>query len=206
MKFNAYNEKSFRQSQYYKRLPTEELKYFDVLTKVFHFKANNYVLDHLIDWEAIPDDPMYRLIFPRKEMLNGRDHMLVRAMDEVGLDQRTQRDWIKQMKKSMRPQVKIHQNVPLKLNGESVPGTCSDFRTIISLFPAPMVATCHSYCTYCFRWVLFNDPEIQRHGSYQDPYTPVPYLRAHPEIKDALFTGADPMVLGVNKLKEYPIL
>ena len=51
MKFRAYNARSFKKTEYYQRLPIQEQEIFDVLTSVFQFKANNYVLDHLIDWE-----------------------------------------------------------------------------------------------------------------------------------------------------------
>ena len=33
------------------------------------FKTNNYVVDNLIDWSKVPNDPMFILTFPQKEML-----------------------------------------------------------------------------------------------------------------------------------------
>ena len=41
----------------------------EVVGNVFHFKANNYVVEQLIDWNNIPNDPMYVLTFPQKGML-----------------------------------------------------------------------------------------------------------------------------------------
>jgi hypothetical protein len=32
---------------------------------VLPFRTNEYVLESLIDWTAAPDDPIYRLVFPR---------------------------------------------------------------------------------------------------------------------------------------------
>lgn len=36
---------------------------------VLPFRTNNYVVDELIDWNAAPDDPIYRLTFPQEDML-----------------------------------------------------------------------------------------------------------------------------------------
>ena len=32
---------------------------------VLPFRTNSYVVDELIDWDAVPDDPIYRLVFPQ---------------------------------------------------------------------------------------------------------------------------------------------
>ena len=41
----------------------------EVVGNVLPFKTNNYVIEQLIDWNDIPNDPMYVLTFPQKEML-----------------------------------------------------------------------------------------------------------------------------------------
>ncbi|MFD0547722.1 hypothetical protein ACFQ0X_00080 [Streptomyces rectiviolaceus] len=41
----------------------------EVVSSVLPFKVNNYVLDELIDWDRAPDDPIYRLTFPDRDML-----------------------------------------------------------------------------------------------------------------------------------------
>ncbi len=41
----------------------------EVVGNVLPFKANNYVVEQLIDWKNIPNDPMYVLTFPQKGML-----------------------------------------------------------------------------------------------------------------------------------------
>jgi len=35
---------------------------------VLPFRTNEYVVEWLIDWDAAPDDPIYRLIFPQADM------------------------------------------------------------------------------------------------------------------------------------------
>src|SRR5262249_43563953 len=40
---------------------------------VLPFRTNSYVVDELIDWDAAPDDPIYRLVFPQPDMLPRAD-------------------------------------------------------------------------------------------------------------------------------------
>ena len=34
------------------------------VASVLPFRTNNYVVDNLIDWNNIPDDPIFQLTFP----------------------------------------------------------------------------------------------------------------------------------------------
>ena len=68
MKYRSYTAISFKKTQYFEMLPMEERRTFEILTKVFHFKVNNYVLENLINWKDIPNDPIYKMVFLRKEM------------------------------------------------------------------------------------------------------------------------------------------
>ncbi|WP_271782628.1 KamA family radical SAM protein [Aquimarina algiphila] len=208
MKFISYNNTSFKKTTYYKRLPENEREVFDILSSVFHFKVNNYVLEHLIDWETVPNDPIYKLIFPRKEMLQPTDYKTLLLLHQSGLDEKTLFQFVQKVKKKMYPEVKHAETSIPKVNGVRIRGMYSNFETIVSLFPDPMAKTCHSYCSYCFRWIMFNNKEAQQNSSYTDPNEPVEYLRAHPEITDVLFTGADPLVLKAKTLQNYidPVL
>jgi len=44
---------------------------------VFPFKANSYVIDELIDWKDIPNDPIYKLLFPQPDMLHAEDGRMI---------------------------------------------------------------------------------------------------------------------------------
>lgn len=50
-------------------LSDEMIQAIEVVGRVLPFKTNNYVIDNLIDWTQIENDPMFTLTFPRKEML-----------------------------------------------------------------------------------------------------------------------------------------
>ncbi|MGB0523308.1 MAG: KamA family radical SAM protein [Flammeovirgaceae bacterium] len=210
MKFKSYSNTNFHKTVYYQSLPEEEKLNFDILAKVFHFKVNNYVLDHLIDWDNVPHDPMYKLLFPRKEMLSEKDYQYLKRLKLAGAEfnQKTFVPLIERLRQKMTPTVNVHKNGDIHINGEKVNGMYSNFRTIVSLSPSPMSRTCHSYCSYCFRWIIFNDFDLQKDLPYHDPNTPVPFLEANPQITDVMFTGADPLVMKVDKLKAYiePIL
>ncbi len=208
MKFISYSNTTFKKTSYYKQLPKEERNIFDVLSSVFHFKVNNYVLENLIDWNAVPNDPIYKLIFPRKEMLSAVDFETLKMLYQSGLDNEKLMPFIQRVKRKMYPEVKQTNTSIPKINGERIRGMYSNFGTIVSLFPDPMSRTCHSYCSYCFRWIMFNDKKAQQNSSYKDPNEPVAFLREHPEITDVLFTGADPLVLNAKILQKYiePIL
>ncbi len=208
MQFKSYNNISFKKTKYYAALPQAERDMFDILSSVFHFKINNYVAENLIDWDAVPNDPIYKLIFPRKEMLPHEDFTSLSLLYQSGLDQKTLAPFIEKVKQKMYPDVKYVEPSLPKVNGKRVRGMYSNFGTIVSLFPDPMAKTCHSYCSYCFRWIMFDNRDAQKNSSYSDPNEPIEYLKEHPEITDILFTGADPLVLKSKTIKEYidPIL
>ena len=41
----------------------------EAVSAVFPFRVNDYVIDELIDWERVPDDPMFQLTFPYSSYL-----------------------------------------------------------------------------------------------------------------------------------------
>ena len=51
-------------------LSEEEKFNIKVVSKVFPFRTNNYVVEELIDWSRVPEDPIYQLTFMQKGMLS----------------------------------------------------------------------------------------------------------------------------------------
>ena len=43
------------------------------VAQVFPFRVNNHVVEELIDWSNIPEDPIFQLTFPQPAMLSSRD-------------------------------------------------------------------------------------------------------------------------------------
>ena len=69
-KYSAYNLKNYKDLPQISNLSPQDVEAIDVVGRVLPFKTNNYVVEELIDWNNIPNDPMFTLAFPRKEMLS----------------------------------------------------------------------------------------------------------------------------------------
>ena len=69
MKMKFYGLKDLDNIPQLKTLSKDELFAIRVVSNVLPFRTNNYVVEQLINWDNIPDDPMFQLTFPQKEML-----------------------------------------------------------------------------------------------------------------------------------------
>ena len=67
-RLRSYTLANFRDIPQIAAMPEERQFEMEVVGNVLPFKANNYVIERLIDWSA-PDDPMFVLTFPQKGML-----------------------------------------------------------------------------------------------------------------------------------------
>ena len=53
------------------RLGQARVRDMQVVASVLPFRVDNYVIEQLLDWSAAPDDAIFRLVFPSREMLDG---------------------------------------------------------------------------------------------------------------------------------------
>ena len=135
---------------------TEDEKFkIKVVSNVLPFRANNYVVDELIDWNNIPDDPIYQLTFPQEGMLS-EEHFNLMA-DAIRKNLPSEK--IKRIAHNIRLQLNPHPagqmtiNVPL-VDDEPVMGVQHKYKESCLVFPSAG-QTCHAYCTFCFRWAQF---------------------------------------------------
>jgi KamA family protein len=169
---------------------------------VLPFRTNAYVVDELIDWDAAPDDPIYRLVFPQADMLPDAD---VRAISSL-LAQDAPSEQIRAAAHEVRMRLNPHPAGQLALNipdidHEPLPGVQHKYPETVLIFPK-QGQTCHAYCTYCFRWAQFVDePDLKMATSGVDRV--IEYLRQHPEVTSVLLTGGDPMIMGAPVLRRY---
>ncbi len=166
---------------------------------VLPFKTNAYVCDELIDWSRVPDDPIYQLTFPQREMLDHDDFRAVAAV----LDHEPELDaTVRSIRARLNPHPSAQQqlNVP-SLGDEPLQGVQHKYRETVLFFPA-QGQTCHAYCTYCFRWAQFTGDDDLRFAA-KDVERLLVYLRAHPDVTDVLFTGGDPLVMRTPVLRRY---
>lgn len=172
------------------------------VAKVFPFRVNNYVIEELIDWDNIPDDPIFRLTFPHEKMLVPEDFNQVFPLLEKNSSSESIHEVVKKIRSHLNPHPagQVEYNVPT-LDGEPVPGIQHKYPETVLIFPTAG-QTCHAYCTFCFRWPQFVAMDgmkfaTRESGRFQD------YLRQHKEVTDVLITGGDPMVMKARHLSLY---
>ena len=148
---------------------------------VLPFRTNAYVVDELIDWDAAPDDPIFRLVFPQAAMLPAADVNRISCLLTSGASQAELRATVHEIRMRLNP----HPAGQLALNvpdvGEApLPGVQHKYPETVLVFPR-QGQTCHAYCTYCFRWAQFVDePGLKMATSDIDRI--VGYLTAHDEV------------------------
>ncbi len=69
MQYKPYTLHNFRKLPQIAKLSKEQQKSIEVVGSVLPFKTNNYVVEQLIDWSNIPNDPLFVTTFPQKKML-----------------------------------------------------------------------------------------------------------------------------------------
>lgn len=205
--YKAYHGRNYREIPQISRLGRELIEDIDVVSQVFPFKVNNFVIEHLIRWDDVPNDPMFRLTFPRREMLSPENYEAVAAALARKADLGDMRALVARIREGLNPHPagQVELNVPT-LDGARLQGIQHKYRETLLFFPS-QGQTCHAYCTFCFRWPQFVGPGIGRFAARETAHL-VAYLRAHPEVTDVLFTGGDPLIMSARNLAAYiaPVL
>ncbi len=205
--YKAYHGRNFREIPQISALSKELLFDIEVVSQVFPFKVNNFVIDHLIEWDKAPRDPMFNLTFPRREMLSARDYEAVADALMRGDETAELQHTVSRIRAELNPHPagQYDLNVP-SLNGGRLAGIQHKYRETVLFFPS-QGQTCHAYCTFCFRWPQFVGPSMQRFAA-RETNSLIAYLAAHPEVTDLLYTGGDPLIMSARNLAAYlqPVL
>ncbi|MCZ6832827.1 MAG: lysine 2,3-aminomutase [Acidobacteria bacterium] len=201
-KFKSYTLANFNQIPHIQELDEETRFAMEVVGRVLPFRANNYVVEQLIDWQRVPDDPIFKLTFPQREMLlphhfQSMAAALRRHATTAELNQIAHRI---RMALNPHPAGQLHDNVPL-LDGRQIEGMQHKYRQTVLFFPS-QGQTCHAYCTFCFRWAQFVGLNELKFATRESD-TLIAYLREHPEVTDVLVTGGDPMIMKTQVLAAY---
>jgi L-lysine 2,3-aminomutase len=183
-------------------LTTDQLVALEAVSAVLPFRVNSYILDELVDWSDIPNDPIYQLTFPQAGMLAPRDFLRIQDLVVSGAPGAELQHAAHEVQKKMNPHPagQLELNVPI-IDGELLAGSQHKYRETILFFPS-QGQTCHAYCTYCFRWAQFVGVDDLRFAN-REIATLLRYLQAHTEISDILFTGGDPMIMSTGVLRRY---
>jgi KamA family protein len=199
--FKSYSLRNYEEISQMTKLSKSDKKAIELVGNVLPFKTNNYVVDNLINWENIPNDPIYTLTFPRKEMLLGSHYKHVEDMVNANVPREKFLEEIYKIRMELNPHPagQIH-NVP-KIDGIELQGVQHKYRETVLFFPS-QGQTCHAYCTFCFRWPQFvGMNELKFAMKEVDLLTR--YLMQNREVTDLLFTGGDPMIMKTKILSTY---
>jgi KamA family protein len=200
--YRVYSRNDLDRIPQLRRLPPDELLAMKAVSAVLPFRVNNYVIEELIRWDDAPEDPLYQLSFPQPGMLGRRD--LRRMMDlvhrEASREELTAAAREIQEKLNPHPAGQRELNVP-RVNGHPLPGAQHKYRETVLFFPS-QGQTCHTYCTYCFRWAQFVGLDELKFAN-REVQGLVSYLRHHHEVENVLFTGGDPLIMRTRILRQY---
>lgn len=201
MRYITYNAKNYRKIEYLRYLPEKVKKEIDIVSKVIPFKTNNYVVDHLINWENYEEDPVYILTFPNKDMLPGHQYEKVKHAVENNYAKQDLYRVINEVRMDMNPHpANQASNVP-RLNGEELTGMQHKYRDIVLFFPS-QGQTCHAHCTFCFRWPQFTK-ELDLKFAMREIDQAAEYIRQNESVNEILFTGGDPMIMNPGTISKY---
>lgn len=197
--YQAFSLHNFRNIPQLSLLPESELEAIEVVGQVLPFKANNYVTEELINWNDAPNDPIFTLTFPRKEMLSKDQYDAVKNAMKEGKEELAR--VVKEIRMQLNPNPAGQEhNVPT-LNGVKLKGVQHKYRETVLFFPS-QGQTCHAYCTFCFRWPQFSGMSEMKFAM-KDGELLQEYLRTHPDVTDVLFTGGDPMTASAKIISSY---
>ena len=200
--YKVYTERNLDSISQFLALPEDMQFDIRVVASVLPFRVNEYVINELIDWNCVPNDPVFRLMFPQKGMLQPEQFETMAELHRHGASTAEIKEAARKIQHSMNPHPagQLALNRPM-VDGKIVSGMQHKYRETALYFPS-QGQTCHSYCTFCFRWAQFiGDDELKMAAT--EASTMHAYLKQHPEVTDVLFTGGDPLVMKTRLLKEY---
>lgn len=202
MKYKNYTLKNYRKIDQIKKLSKNQLRSIEIVGTVLPFKVNNYIINELIDWERIENDPVFKIVFPQQEMLSPNHYDIMKHLASSDTPEHRILDTVNRIRAELNPHPagQLEHNIP-ELNGVRLKGIQHKYRETMLFFPS-QGQTCHAFCSFCFRWPQFIGNDSLRFAM-KGPQQMLEYLHAHPEISDVLLTGGDPMTMSVKRLKTY---
>lgn len=201
-RYRAYGIYNYRQIPQINKLTKEQKFAIDVVARVFPFKTNSYVVNELIDWDHVPDDPLFLLNFPNLGMLKPHHFDAIARLVHRQASEREIRAEANRIRMELNPHPagQMEHNIP-SLDGVSLRGAQHKYAETVLFFPS-QGQTCHAYCTFCFRWPQFVGLENLKFAMSEKQLL-LAYLQQHTEVTDLLMTGGDPMIMRSRILADY---
>ena len=135
-KYRAYNVRNFRTIPQMQYLSEHEKMAIEVVGRVLPFKANNYVVNELINWDNYENDPIYKLTFPQKEMLEVENFHLISDLLKKGNKEELKKE-INEIRLQLNPHSdgQLSHNVP-EIDGIKLTGIQHKYRETLLFFPS----------------------------------------------------------------------
>jgi len=200
--YRAYTRKDLDEILQKHHLSDEDKLIMKSVSAVFPFRVNRHVVDHLIDWDNIPGDPMFQLTFPQANMLEETDLARMLTLVRNDVPEKIIKSEARKIQTRLNPQPagQMELNVP-SIDAEPVDGIQHKYTQTVLFFPSPG-QTCHAYCSYCFRWAQFIGIGDVKFAAKKSENL-VNYLRQHEEVRNVLITGGDPLIMKTSVLRRY---
>lgn len=200
-RFTSYQHRQIDKIEALKQLPDHLRFEMRVVASVFPFRVNQFVIENLIDWDKVPNDPVFQLTFPQRGMLDDESYEKMAALLRTDPTPEQIHETAQEVRLKLNPHPagQMDKNVPT-IDGIPLDGMQHKYRETVLFFPA-QGQYCHSYCTFCFRWAQFVGKATRFNNNDADELHQ--YLREHKEVTDLLVTGGDPMVMRTQKLANY---
>ncbi|HOJ17389.1 MAG TPA: lysine 2,3-aminomutase [Ignavibacteriaceae bacterium] len=197
-----YTNKDLTKIPLLQKLSKEDIFGIYLVSLVFPFRVNSFVIQNLIDPDNLPDDPIFRLTFPHPDMLSENHFSNLHTAVKNKYPKEKLNSLIYEIRKTLNPHPagQLTSNVPV-VNHEPVKGLQHKYRETALIFPT-QGQTCHSFCTFCFRWPQFvgmDDLKFATDESLKYQH----YIKEHKELTNILITGGDPMVMKARNLEKY---
>ena len=181
----------------------EQIFEMEVVGNVLPFKANNYVIEQLIDWNNVPGDSIFNLTFPQKHMLKDEHYDMMASTLKNNSDKKTIQEMANKIRLELNPHPagQMELNVPVLKDGTKLYGMQHKYKETCLFFPS-QGQTCHAYCSFCFRWPQFVGMDEMKFAMKEGDDL-AQYVREHPEISDIICTGGDPMIMKASLFATY---
>ena len=203
VKYQALTAKNLNTIAEFGNFTADDLFVMRVVSTVLPFRTNRYVVDHLIDWDKVPDDPIYKLVFPQRRMLGEDEFERIANLLICKAPKHKIECAAAEIRAGLNPHPsgQLESNIP-RNDDEIFEGLQHKYRETVLFFPSKG-QTCHAYCTFCFRWAQFVDIKKIPKFASKDAQGLHRYLAAHPEVSDLLITGGDPMIMKTRVMDGY---
>ncbi|UCH11808.1 MAG: lysine 2,3-aminomutase [Fidelibacterota bacterium] len=202
LRLRVYSERQIDDIPQIRSLSQDQRFAMRVVAQVLPFRVNQYVLKELIDWEQVPNDPIFQMTFPQPEMLPEEHFTSIAELLRAGSTAETIRAKVREIQAQLNPHPGGQQDLNIPTHeGRYLPGMQHKYRQTVLFFPQ-QGQTCHTYCSFCFRWPQFVGRRDLRFAA-TDVQDLGRYLSAHREVSDVLVTGGDPMVMRARLLAAY---